>query len=481
MLNKIIKFTCVFLSFCILQANAITEDEDIHFHIPKLENGITLSIEDCVALAYKNSPKIKRKKYELDIAKSNVKLAQSAYFPIISAGVGFQYERNTDSVYYDKKYRDLPNVGVMINKMVWDFGKTTALVNMEKFFQIGAEYEFTDELCHTLFDIKAKYYNILKNTAIAELAKKDVELNKEFVKISAKPIDKSTAELYLSNAQTKYINAQGDVDIAMFDLANAMYLDKNLNFSIKKTPTFKDYKKDENFIPIAFPFKEQEAVEIAYKNSPDLMVLINTKNAMEQSLKYEKRQSLPELSTNAGYNMNDTYDGTNNNFSIGVNLTSDVNLMELKYNIKKASSELQIADNEIELFKKDLYYEVLRALSNVDCYEQQLSKLREEADKSDNTMNLVIDKYKNNELDYTSLQDSRKDYIETRKKYIECLYNYNMSIIQTEMAMHYHLVDIHHKAEHALHHHSHELIEHLNDALDCNKQEKKTKNKGKNK
>jgi hypothetical protein len=45
------------------------------------------------------------------------------------------------------------------------------------------------------------------------------------------------------------------------------------------------------------------------------------------------------------------------------------------------------------------------------------------------------------------------------------------------MAMHYHLVDIHHKSEHAMHYHSAELIEHLNKVLGCDEKEVRNKKK----
>ena len=50
-----------------------------------------------------------------------------------------------------------------------------------------------------------------------------------------------------------------------------------------------------------------------------------------------------------------------------------------------------------------------------------------------------------------------------------------MAIIQTEMAMHYHIVDIHHKTEHAIHSHADELLEHLNEVLNCDEKESKKK------
>ena len=145
--------------------NASAHDDDEFFKPVEIKDGSSLSMMDCVASAFKNSPKIKRQKYNLDIAKSNLGIARSAYFPVISAGVGFHNENNSDNVYYNHYYRELPNVGVSVNKMIWDFGKTTSYIKMEEFYKIGAEYEFMDSLCSTLFDIKAKYYTMLRACA----------------------------------------------------------------------------------------------------------------------------------------------------------------------------------------------------------------------------------------------------------------------------------------------------------------------------
>lgn len=57
---------------------------------------------------------------------------------------------------------------------------------MEEFYKLGAEYEFMDSLCATLFDVKAKYYNVLKTQAIVNIAKRRVELYEHFLKIAKK-------------------------------------------------------------------------------------------------------------------------------------------------------------------------------------------------------------------------------------------------------------------------------------------------------
>jgi outer membrane protein TolC len=155
--------------------------------------------------------------------------------------------------------------------------------------------------------------------------------------------------------------------------------------------------------------------------------------------------------------------------------------MELKHSIKGASAQLNMADNEIELFKKDLYFEVKRALNNVEKTQSQIPITKSSVKQALKTLQVVEQSYKSGSVNYTSLQDARKDYIIALNQYIDTLYNYNYALIQLEQAMHYHIVDIHHKSDHAVHYHSDELIKHLNEALGCDEWEIHTTNNKKKK
>ena len=372
------KFACWVFVLLTLQVGCIKvfaiEDDDL-FKPVDIHDGSVLTILDCVSTAFKNSPKIKRQKYNLDIAKSNLGIAKSQYFPVINIGAGFYNENNSDNTYYNSHYRELPSVGVSVNKLVWNFGKTTAYIKMEEFYKIGAEYEFMDSLCNTLFDVKLRYYALLRAKALQLVAQNNVEINENFLKLAQtkRRPDIKTAELNLSESEIKLLEAQNEYKNAKIDLNNSMYLDSQPDYTIKDTHTFSygnDYayneksNRSEAFIPMTFTFPLDKAVEIAYDNSPDLSVLVATKQAMEQNLLYIKRTYLPDLTANAGYGFNNSNQTANNSFKVGVNLSSSVNLMELKHSIKGADAQLSIADNEIELFKKDLYFEVKKALNN---------------------------------------------------------------------------------------------------------------------
>lgn len=459
-------------------------EEELFFPV-EVHDGTTLSIAECVALSYKNNPKIRNKKYNLDIAKSNLGVARAEFFPSLNVGVGFYNENNSNSRDYEHYYRELPRLAVSLNQLIWDFGKTTAFIKMEEFYKIAAEYEFMDSLCATLFDIKEKYYSLLRARALMQIAENNLEINEDFVKISRKGAALNTAKINLNLAKVDYINAINQYNDAKINLANAMYLDVMPDFNVQYTPTFQfndDYeyksskKEPDTFKPEKFPFKEDEALSMAYKASPDLHALEATKNAMKQSLLFVKRSFLPDLTANVGYGYNNTnIQSGNNSLQVGVALNSSVNAAQLRHSIKGADAQLNIADNEILLFKKDLYYELKRAFNNIEKSEQAVTVAQTNVRATLENLELVEKMYLSDKLDYTTLQQSRIDYVDSVNAYVESIFDYNMSLIQLEHAMHYHIVDIHHKSQHAVSHHSDDLIKHLNEVLNCDEHEKTKK------
>ena len=60
---------------------------------PKLAQSVEkhaiLSITDCIQLALQNSPQIKKARYNYGLAKGNLGVAKSGYFPTIGVGTGY--------------------------------------------------------------------------------------------------------------------------------------------------------------------------------------------------------------------------------------------------------------------------------------------------------------------------------------------------------------------------------------------------------
>ena len=80
---------------------------------------------------------------------------------------------------------------------------------------------------------------------------------------------------------------------------------------------------------------------------------------------------------------------------------------------------------------------------------------------------LADKRYNNLENDYIALQQARNNYTEAKILYASTLYDYNIALANLEIAMHYHLDDLHHLAQHALKYHYKDIFNKLESALHC--------------
>jgi len=470
----------------------------------EIVDGTVLTIQDCISIGLKNSPVIKRHKYELDLAKSNVGMAKSVFSPKFMAGVGYNQIHNTNKSEFYSLYRELPNVGVSLRQMIWDFGRSSANIKMEKFYKLGAEYEFMDSVCSAVFDIKTKYYSVLRAQSILAAKKVDYDVNNKIIDNvnnmikngSADKADLVTAQTEQFRIKNEIIVAEDVLKNAKEDLNNSMFFVNAPNYVLSETDTYnkkiiekdnpykfvsynnqqktlkiKTSKSAEEFIHPSFTY--EEAVSLAYKNSPDLKVLEATKNAMEQALLSIKRSYYPELSAQASYGRFSTNHYNNNEFAIGVNLSSELNPMELKYGVSGARAQVNIASNEIEKYKEDLYFIVRKALNTANMSKERIPVAEAQLQSALQTFNLTFDRYRQNKMNQLELLHARNAYNDAMESYINSVYSYNLALIDLEIAMHYHLVDIHERTEHALKYHDDDIIDNFNNIMDCDKHDKK--------
>ena len=210
------------------------------------------------------------------------------------------------------------------------------------------------------------------------------------------------AEVYLSEARIALVDAQNEYDNALADLGNSLFVAYAPDFKIKEVDTFRfrdDYPSSilhsasSKIVDVAFktgvernilsselkklPFNLERAIELAYKSSPDLWVLESTLKAMQQSVLYIKRQYYPDLTGNVGYGYNNTKDLSNNNLNMSVNLTSSLNIKQLKHEIDRAMAEVNLASNDIYHFRQNLYFSVKKAYINVDKNARQIPAAQE--------------------------------------------------------------------------------------------------------
>lgn len=440
-----------------------------------VEKNAVLNIKDCIEIALQNSPLIKKSRYNYGLAKGNLGIAKSEYFPTLGIGTGYNItdsrtdRRNTNSNIYSAEAN--------ISQLLWNFGKTNANIRMYNFDRMAALYEFEDTVLETIFGVKTNYYGVLAAKATLDVNRANVQINERnyqrtkayFDEGIRSKIDLVNAEVNLSDSKVTLVESEKNYKNALVKLNNSMYIAFAPEYEIENTETFNfqnnyvpvnlekiDEKKDlskppkdvgdafltshvekinvlDNYKFQPFPYTFEEAVNLAYKNRPDLKAYDATLKAMKESLKYAKREYLPEISATAGYGYRDQYN--TNSFNVGVNLSTSVNIKGQKHRIDNAKIQVDLAQTEIDQAKQDVYFEVQNLYISMMQLEKQIPLLAVKVKQTLENFELADGRYAVGLGDYIQLQDAKVNYNNAQVSYVHTVYNYNVARANLEKAI----------------------------------------------
>ena len=443
--------------------------------VAAVQKGMVLSLDDCIEIALKNSPAVKKSRYNWQLSKTDVALAKSAYFPTIGAGAGGNYSnshtntRNTTNNYYSAE--------ASVSQLIWNFGKTNSRIRMQKFNQIASEFNFDNTVLATIYTVRNNYYAVLAAKAAMDVNRANVQINERnyqrtkayFDEGIKSKIDLVNAEVYLSDSKVALVQSVKTYRNAIVKLNNSMYIAYAPDYEIKSTETF-NFKRNEipvNLTKISekrdlselpanvenatltssveklnvienydfkpFPYTFEEAVDIAVKNRPDLKAYENTLKAMKQSLLYIKRDYYPEITGTAGYGYRTTLDS--NSYNLGIAVKSSVNIWGKKSEIDAGKIQVKLAQNEIDLLKQNIYFEVQSAYIDMVQLEKQIPLLAVKVRQTLENLELADGRYFVGIGDYIELQDAKVNYNNAQQAYVESVYNYNVARANLEEAI----------------------------------------------
>ena len=442
-----------------------------------IEKNAILSITDCVELALKNSPAIKKARYNYGVSKNKTSIAKADYFPTLGVGTGYYITENATSNSLMKSgSSNYYNAEASLTQLIWDFEKTNSNIKMNKFNTIAAVYTFEDTVLDTIFSVKTNYYGVLAAKAAIDINKANVQINERnyqrtkayFEEGIKSKIDLVNAEVNLSDSKVTLVEAVKEYQNALVQLNNSMYIAFTPEYEIMGTETFNfnsntpvnleriDDNSDisappegvsdafltskvekiniiENYKFEPFPYTFEQSVDLAYKNRPDLKAFDATLDAMKQSLLYIKREYYPAIQGRAGYGYRDT--NNTQSFNLSVNFTSSVNVIGKKFEIDNGKLQVKLAENEIEQSKQNIYFEVQKAYVDMIQLEKQIPLVAVKVKQTLENFELADGRYGVGLGDYIELQDAKVKYNNAQHEYVQTVYKYNVARANLELAM----------------------------------------------
>lgn len=450
-----------------------------------LKGSITLSIEDCENYARKHDPNIKIYEDNQKIQKSLIGQAKSNYFPSIYGGTGY----NLNNTKYSRDRSDSLNnnyygINLGVNQLIWDFGATSARINMNKYNYEAAGYDLIFIKAISIYNVRLAYTTVLAARANEDIYERSVRINelnydrtKAMYEVGLKSkIDVVNAEVYLTQAKIDLLQAQNQYQTALIKLNNTMYYIDAPDYAIKDTETFNFQKNysvkneidvaynrknyDENSVEAeikdgailtsgiekrniikSYKFKPYDlsmadSIKTAYANRPDLKSLELVKKASEEAMKVIKRSCYPVLNASAGYSIANRSDYTSNALGIyaGVDLPT-VNAMGIKYQFDQAKAYLDIATINVDILKKNIYFEVQNYYINMKQLEKRIPLMGQKVEQTLENFELADGRYAVGLGNYLELQQAQTNYNNAQLAFVQSVFDYNEALYYLKKAM----------------------------------------------
>lgn len=450
-----------------------------------LKGSVTLSLEDCVNYALKHNPNIKIYEDNQKIQKSLIGQAKSNYFPFLMGGTGYsinntQYSRDRSDSLNNNYY----GINLGVNQLIWDFGATSARINMNKYNYEATKYDLENITGISIYNVRLAYTTVLAARANEDIYERSVRINelnydraKAMYEVGLKSkIDVVNAEVYLTQAKIDLLQAQNQYQTALIKLNNTMYYIDAPDYSIKDTETFNFQKNysvkneidvaynrknyDENRVESkikdgailtsgiekrdiikSYKFKPYDlsmadAIKTAYENRPDLKSLELVRKASEEALKVIKRSCYPALNASGGYSIANRNDYTSNALGIyaGVNLPA-VNPVLIKYQLDQGKAYLDIATTNVDMLKKNIYFQVQNYYVNMKQLEKRIPLMGEKVKQTLENFELADGRYAVGVGNYLELQEAQTNYNNAQLAFVQSVFDYNEALYYLKREM----------------------------------------------
>jgi outer membrane protein TolC len=404
----------------------------------------SLTIEEAIALAKKNSLAVKNAILNLQIQQQSNKAITAGALPDISGTAGstvfFQTPvtivpgeffggapGSTLAVSFQPKYT--ANAGLQLNQAIFDGqvfiglkARKASIDYYQKAIDLTVE-SITVNVYKVYYQlVVSKTQMKLINANIERAAKLQRDTRAMYQNGFAEKLDVDKATVQLANLQTTKENTQTNIDNGYLGLKYLIGIPSADSVVLTSNLREEDLKQA---VPLDSGYH--------YEDRPDYRALQVSKQLSDFDIRRYKALYFPTLSLNGAFQKN-AYNNTYDFFSKSGNWYSTSYAgLSLKVpifsgfsknaNLQKARLQASQLDNQIEDLKLNIEYEVRQSRNNFFLAIQTMDNQRENTALAESVYDQTKKKFESGLASNTDLTNAQTDLIEAQTNYVNALYN----------------------------------------------------------
>jgi outer membrane protein len=391
----------------------------------------TLTVDQCIEIALKNSPliavvegRVKKSKLDVDDAKADL-------FPDIELSGGYYLNKAYNEFEWNRDYYDLS-----ISASIQPFNSGRTYLNVERTHKglISTREGYRLTRMNLIMEVISRYYNLLNAFGMLDLRERALEQKKYQLEFS-----KAKFELgMVPRADT--LKTRADLEAARVDLHEAngellirrAELNEIMGLDLDSSVIIRDIDLKELDLP-----EFDRVLAVAYRNRPDLKQQEALVSASNYNMMIAWINRMPTLTLTGGYSLNAerfAFDGLplnsenfddNSDWSVGLTLSFPIFDGGKKSRaIKKANIDLNNARLEYEDLKRQVRLEVKSAYINLENALEKIELTRRQVASARESYEAALGRYKNGLAPITEVIDAEVAFTQGQVNFIGSKYGF---------------------------------------------------------
>lgn len=412
-----------------------------------------LSFEEAISVAIKNNPQIKSLREQIAIYEEREKESFSNFLPQLNASV--LYKRTTanspaqvglkipsslssmtSSLTGKRESMDSYNnysVGLTLNQLVWDFGKTSGMYESTKYLKMSANEDLRGNLDNLVVNLYQTVLNYALNKELLEAAllyEKQMESHLEMARAQAAAgvrtnVDVLRAESDFYNAKLNTLKIRNNLKIFKINLKNLLAIDNDsdIEISLPKKEEYYEVSVGDNY-----EYIQKRPEYLSYKNKIE---------SLKSNLKSARSGYFPNIYLSGGLSYTG-YDVDNMVYNWNVGASMSWNLFSGFYTTAYESeirAQIRMYESILNQTIRNLYVEIENAKIRYEEAKERLNLNRLLMRSAEETLNLAEARYKSGVGTFIEVSDAQNIFVNSKNSFIQAEYDLMLSVINLKKAL----------------------------------------------
>lgn len=375
----------------------------------------TLSLDDALAIAAKNQPRVRETHAAVMAALARIDQARSNYFPQIIGSAQYQRQRVPTSFGGSSgagaggfnRSADNLSFGLSADQLIYDFGRTSGSVESAASSARANIEDSKQADLEIALDVRTMYFTAVAQKELIVVAKETLSNQEKhmqqisgFIEVGTRPaIDLVQAKTDVANARVQLVKAESDYLSTKAALNNAIGREGPLDYEV---------------IPVQLAPIENEdaALEIqlseAMGTRPELAAIAQRTRAQEATLSSIHGQYWPSISASGQIFEGGAFDNLDWNASVGVGLSWPIFEGGItRARVREAEAEIEGLDAQADEVRQGVRLELEQVRATLSGAKEALSAAIEAAENARVRLNLAEGRYETGVGNILELSDAQ--------------------------------------------------------------------------